>query len=157
MPCTDTRVLRVRELDGQTTTRREPRRQDLRGCAKFSVSPFVPAAFVRVREDRCPIPEYPDAVDPDDPEARNAKVRYDDDPSTTTSPTSTTLTTPTPDERLPRLPRLRMNDYFDYFDYDDYFDCFLSEPEVPRTRCVTPTLNPYTIYISVLYKSCIIK
>ena len=42
-----------------------------------------------------------------------------------------------------------MNDYFDYF---DYFGYFLSEPEVPRIRCVNPTLNPYTIYISVFYK-----
>ena len=45
----------------------------------------------------------------------------------------------------------------DYLDYDDYFDYFLSDPntvasesEVPRFRCVTPTLNLY--YISVSYK-----
>ena len=40
-----------------------------------------------------------------------------------------------------------MNDYFGYLgseqnDYFDYVAYFLSEPEVPRTRCVTPTLNP---------------
>ena len=58
----------------------------------------------------------PTTVNPDNPEARNDKIRYDDDPSTTTSTTSATSTTPTPDERLPQLLRLRMNDYLDYFD-----------------------------------------
>ena len=55
-----------------------------------------------------------------------------------------------------------MNDYLDYFgycDYGDYFGYFLSDPktvvsesEDPRTRCVTPTLNPYIPYICVFYK-----
>ena len=40
----------------------------------------------------------------------------------------------------------------DYFDYDNYFDYFLSEPEIPRTRCVTPTLTLNHIYLSVFYK-----
>ena len=49
-----------------------------------------------------------------------------------------------------------MNDYFGYFDYDDYFDydpkTMASKSEDSSIRCVTPTLNPYTIYISVSYK-----
>ena len=50
-----------------------------------------------------------------------------------------------------------MNDYLDYFGYDDYFDYFPSGPktmalksEDPSNRCVTPTQNPYTIYIRIL-------
>ena len=53
-----------------------------------------------------------------------------------------------------------MNDYFDYFDYDNYFDydskTMVPNPKIPRTRCVTPTLNPYTIY-PYLIKSCMLN
>ena len=77
-------------------------------------------------------------MNPDDPEAWNAKVRHDDDPSTTTSTTSTTPTTLTPDERLPRLLRLRTNDYFNYFDY------FLSDPKtvVPNLKIPLSDVGP---------------
>ena len=57
-----------------------------------------------------------------------------------------------------------MNDYFDYLDYfnrHDYFDYFgyfpsgpktmVPNPKIPRTRCVTPTLNPI-YHICVFYK-----
>ena len=48
-----------------------------------------------------------------------------------------------------------MNDYFDYFNrhdyfgYFDYFDYLLLESEVPRIRCVTPTLALST-YMRIL-------
>ena len=52
------------------------------------------------------------------------------------------------------LPDVDYLDYFnrnDYFDYDDYFDYFRPELEVPRIRCVTPTLTPMPyIYIHIL-------
>ena len=74
------------------------------------------------------------------PEAQNAKVRYDDDPSTTTSTTATTLattmtSTTSTTERLPRLLRLRMNDYFDY---DNDFDYFLSDPKTMDSKPEAP-------------------
>ena len=98
-------------------SRRPTRRQDLRGCAKFSVSPFVPAAFVRVREDRCPIP---DTVKPRRP---RSPVRQG------------------PPPRRPEYDYFHDVDYLDYLDsgrndYFDYFDdvdYFRSESKDPRS------------------------
>ena len=81
----------------------------------------------------------PRPPDPVDPEARNAKVRHDDDPSMTTSTTSTTSTTPTPDERLHRLLRLRPED--DGFRIRRFLDPMCD-----------PNPKPYIPYISVSYK-----
>ena len=108
----------------------------------------VTAAFVRVREDRCPSTLM--SWNPSDPEA-----------GTPRSAMTTTRVRLPPRRRLPRLLRLRMNDYFGYFDYNDYFDydpkTMASESEDPSIRCVTPTLNPI-YHICVFYlKSCIIN
>ena len=72
----------------------------------------------------------PRRPDPVDPEARNAKVRHDNDLSTTSSTTSTTSTSSTPDERLLRY--------------------FLSESEVSPDPMCDPNPNPYTIYMRIL-------
>ena len=113
-----------------TTTQRQdlPRPEP----AKFFMSvlcrpPSCASVKTDVRVPRCRgTPPTPMPWNPANPEARNAKVRHDDDPSTPTSPTSTTSTTPTPDERLLR-----------YFDYDDYLDYFLSDLKtvIPNPMC----------------------
>ena len=86
----------------------------------------VTAAFVHVRETRCPTPDHREPRRPRSPERQD------------------------PPRRRPEYDYFHDNDYFDYFnrhdyfDYDNYFDYvafFLFEPEVPRTRCVTPTLS----------------
>ena len=44
-----------------------------------------------------------------------------------------------------------MNDYFGYFDYFVYDPkTMASKSEVPRIRCVTPTLTLYHIYKRIL-------
>ena len=97
------------------------------------------AAFVRVREDRCP---EPDAVNPVDPE--------DGTPRSATTMTRVRLP---PRRRLPRLLRLWTDDYFDYFPDVDYFPLRAKDggpkSEDPSIQCVTPTLNPiYPICVS---------
>ena len=85
----------------------------------------MPAAFVRVREADA---RSPTTVNPVDPETRNAKVRNDDDPSTTTSTMSTTSTTLTTDG------------YFDYFHDVDYGTTTLDTSTTSTTSAANPKI-----------------
>ena len=102
--------------------------------ATSSSCSFVPAAFMRAVTPKA---RSPTTVNPVDPEAQNAKVRHDDDLSTTTSMTSTTSTTSTTATTSTISTTSSPN------------------PKTPYPMC-DPKPYPYTLY-AYLIKSCMLN